>query len=42
MGQIATVGIISKPHIPEAEEIVCSLLDWLDERGIQYRCDEDP
>ena len=41
MGQIATVGIISKPHIPEAEEIVCSLLDWLDERGIQYRCDEE-
>jgi NAD+ kinase len=41
MAQIATVGIISKPHIPEAEEIVCSLLDWLDERGIQYRCDEE-
>jgi NAD+ kinase len=40
MGQIATVGIISKPHIPEAADIVCGLLDWLDERKIEYRCDE--
>ena len=24
----------------QAVEIVCGLLDWLDERGIQYRCDE--
>lgn len=39
MGQIATVGIISKPHIAQAADIVCALLDWLDERGIEYRCD---
>ncbi len=41
MGQIATVGIISKPNIAQAADIVCGLLDWLDERGIQYRCDEE-
>jgi len=40
MRSIATVGIISKPKITQAVEIVCGLLAWLDERGIQYRCDE--
>lgn len=40
MQQIATVGIISKPNIPQAVDIVCGLLEWLEERGIRYRCDE--
>jgi NAD+ kinase len=35
-----TVGIISKPKIPHAAEIVRGLLRWLEERGIRYRCDE--
>lgn len=34
------VGIISKPNIAQAADIVCALLGWLDERGIGYRCDE--
>ena len=38
--QIKTVGIISKPKIAQAADIVCGLLSWLDERGIGYRCDE--
>src|SRR5947209_13016804 len=40
MQKIATVGIISKPKISQATDIVCGLLEWLDERGIRYRCDE--
>src|SRR5579875_2674531 len=40
MRQISTVGIISKPKIAEASEIVCGLLRWLSERGIASRCDE--
>jgi NAD+ kinase len=40
MREIATVGIISKPKIARAVEIVCGLLQWLDARGIRYRCDE--
>lgn len=40
MHQIATVGIISKAKISEATDIVCGLLEWLEERGIRYRCDE--
>jgi NAD+ kinase len=40
MQKITTVGIISKPKISHAAEIVCGLLKWLDERGIRYRCDE--
>ncbi len=40
MNRIATVGIISKPKIARAGEIVCGLLQWLDERHIEYRCDE--
>ena len=35
----AAVGIISKPKIAQAGDIVCGLLEWLDERGIRYRCD---
>jgi NAD+ kinase len=40
MQQIATVGIISKPKLAQASDIVCGLLEWLDERGVRYRCDE--
>ncbi|MBV9302779.1 MAG: NAD(+)/NADH kinase [Acidobacteriaceae bacterium] len=40
MHQISKVGIISKPKIAHAPDIVCGLLEWLDERGIRYRCDE--
>lgn len=40
MKEIATVGIISKPKIARAVEIVCGLLEWLDAHGIRYRCDE--
>lgn len=40
MNQIKTVGIISKPNIAHAPDIVCGLLEWLDERRIGYRCDE--
>src|ERR1700684_1712507 len=40
MKEIATVGIISKPKIARAIEIVCGLLQWLEAHGIRYRCDE--
>ncbi len=36
----AVVGIISKPKIAQAADIVCGLLQWLDERGIRSRCDQ--
>jgi NAD+ kinase len=39
MREIATVGIISKPNIARAGEIVYGLLAWLEEHGIEYRCD---
>lgn len=40
MNKIATVGIISKPKITRAAEIVCELLKWLTLHGVHYRCDE--
>jgi NAD+ kinase len=40
MHQIETVGIISKPGIPQAVHIVTGLLQWLDGKKIAYRCDE--
>jgi NAD+ kinase len=40
MQRIATVGIISKPNIESAADIVSGLLAWLDARGVRYRCDE--
>jgi NAD+ kinase len=40
MHQIETVGIISKPKIPQAAHIVTGLLQWLDGKKIAYRCDE--
>lgn len=39
MQKINNVGIISKPKIAQAAEIVCGLIDWLKDRGIRYRCD---
>lgn len=39
MPDIQTVGIISKPKIPQAAPIVCGLLEWLDARQVRYRCD---
>jgi len=40
MRAIATVGIMSKPKIAGAAEIVCGLLEWLRRRGVVFRCDE--
>ena len=40
MHHIETVGIISKPKIARAPEIVCGLLSWLGEHKVSYRCDE--
>jgi NAD+ kinase len=40
MRKIETVGIISKPKITQAPEIVRGLLEWLEKRGIQCRCDQ--
>jgi NAD+ kinase len=39
MEPIRTVGLISKPKIQRATEIVTGLLRWLEERGVGYRCD---
>lgn len=41
MEPIKTVGIISKPNIQHAPEIVRDLLEWLRRRGVAYRCDEE-
>jgi NAD+ kinase len=41
MRKITTVGIISKPHLAQAAKIACDLLEWLDERGIAYKCDRE-
>ena len=38
---IKTVGVISKPGSQEAERIVPRLLEWLHERGIAVRIDEE-
>jgi NAD+ kinase len=40
MQKINTIGIISKPKIAKAGEIISALLAWLDERNIQYCCDQ--
>lgn len=40
MQAIRTVGIISKPKIAEAPELVCGLLSWLHARNISVRPDE--
>jgi NAD+ kinase len=40
MPVIKTVGIISKPGVPAAAELVPKLLAWLAERGIAFRYDD--
>jgi NAD+ kinase len=40
MPEITTVGIISKPNIAEAAEIVPGLLDWLRKQKLRVRYDE--
>jgi NAD+ kinase len=38
---VRTVGIFSKPHSPEAMELVPELLRWLAKRGIEARLDNE-
>ncbi len=40
MSDVKTVGLIAKPGVPEAAELVPRLFAWLSERGIRVRCDE--
>ncbi|MGC4049312.1 MAG: NAD(+)/NADH kinase [Paludibaculum sp.] len=40
MEPIRTVGIISKPEVKQAEQLVPALLAWLDAHGVGYRVDE--
>ena len=37
---IKTVGIVSKPAVPAAAEVVPKLMAWLEARAIRVRCDE--
>jgi NAD+ kinase len=41
MPTIKTVGIISKPGVPEAVQLVPQIIAWLGERGIRVRYDEE-
>jgi NAD+ kinase len=40
MPTIETVGVISKPAVPAAAEVVPRLLDWLESRGLRTRYDK--
>ncbi len=40
MPDIRTVGIISKPRVARAREIVPELIRWLEAQGLAVRCDE--
>jgi NAD+ kinase len=40
MQQIKTVAIITKPKLLQAADIICGLLEWLQEHDIHYRCDQ--
>ena len=40
MPDIRRVGVIAKPRVTQAREMVPQLLGWLEQRGIQVRCDE--
>jgi NAD+ kinase len=40
MPPIKTVGLLSKPAIPRAQDVVPALLQWLVNRGIEVRYDE--
>jgi NAD+ kinase len=39
MPAIETVGIMTKPNVPEAYQIVPQLIEWLQARNIGVRCD---
>lgn len=39
MQDIKTVGILSRPNVDSAPEVLAKLLAWLDERGIEARLD---
>jgi NAD+ kinase len=41
MPDIKTVGIVSKPGVPAAAELVPKLMAWLRERGINIRYDQE-
>ena len=41
MPVIKTVGIVSKPEVPAAAELVPKLIQWLTERDIRVRCDRE-
>lgn len=41
MQNVRTIGIISKPGVTRAYQLVPALLEWLRERGIGVRCDEE-
>ena len=41
MPYIKVVGIIAKPNIPHASSIVPALVDWLNQRGLETRLDEE-
>jgi NAD+ kinase len=40
MHPIQTVGIVSKPNLEKVGDLIRGLLQWLSERGITARCDE--
>ena len=40
MNKTTQIGIVSKPGVAAAHELVPNLLAWLDQRGIVARCDE--
>lgn len=40
MPDIKTIGLISKPHVEKATEIVRGLIEWLASRGVKLRLDE--
>jgi NAD+ kinase len=40
MRTVNTVGVFSKPNIAEARQIVTELLDWLNDKGVATRIDE--
>jgi NAD+ kinase len=41
MPVISTVGIIAKPNVPAASEVVPRLIEWLQGRGLRVRLDRD-
>ncbi len=41
MQNIKTIGMISKPGVTQAYELVPALLEWLEKRGIEVRSDQE-